>query len=441
MQIIQIVPRLTPAIDGVGDYTFLLAKQLRAAHDIDTQFVVCDPNWENAETLNPENLKSEGGSEKAEIRNENPNNSPDFQPPSSRSGEGKPATGEPSTIHFQPSTVLDGFAVHQLEERSAEELLRVLSRPGMPQTVLLQYVGYGYQKRGCPVWLVRGLEKWRKQKAEINNDEEPDTSQLSQFPISALPNLVTMFHELYATGPVLRSSFWTSPVQRWIAKSLARMSGHCFTNLNIYGRVLIKFNAGKESRVTVLPVFSNVGEPEHLPDWNVRQPRMIVFGSAVQRRKVYFEYAADLEKACQAMGLEEIVDIGAPFEIPQLSVRVSQRGILPASEVSREMLAARAGFFAYPAAYLGKSGVFAAYAAHSLVAVTFETNWMRNKDGLKIGKHYLRSNEINDCDAEKIAIHMHHWYREHGAKRQADCYASVAQEFIRNLEATPVNTL
>ncbi len=157
MQIIQIVPRLTPAIDGVGDYTFLLAKQLRAAHDIDTQFVVCDQNWENAETLKPEKLKSEGGSEKAEIRNENPNNSPDFQPPSSRSGEGKPATGEPSTIHFQPSTVLDGFAVHQLKERSAGELLRVLSRPGMPQTVLLHYVGYGYEKRGCPVWLVRGL--------------------------------------------------------------------------------------------------------------------------------------------------------------------------------------------------------------------------------------------------------------------------------------------
>jgi hypothetical protein len=29
MQIIQIVSRLPPAIDGVGDYAFLLAKQVR----------------------------------------------------------------------------------------------------------------------------------------------------------------------------------------------------------------------------------------------------------------------------------------------------------------------------------------------------------------------------------------------------------------------------
>jgi hypothetical protein len=446
MQIIQIVPRLPPSIDGVGDYAFLLAKQLRAAHDIHTTFVVCDPNWGKVENRNEKvenaeakseigNRKSEGGSEKAEIRIENPNNSFGFQPSSPRIGEGKSATGEPSTIHFEPSTVLDGFAVHQLKERSAGELLRVLLRPGMPQMVLLQYVGYGYEKRGCPVWLVRGLEKWRKQKAdskkqnqdgrkqkiEIKNGEGRDTFQLSQFPISALPNLVTMFHELYASGPVWRSSFWTSPLQRWIAKSLARMSGHCFTNLNMCGRVLKKFTGGNESPATVLPVFSNVGEPEQLPDWNGRKLRMIVFGSASQRRKVYFSHLADLEKACQAMGLEEIVDIGAPFEIPQLAVRVSQRGILPAPEVSREMLAARAGFFAYPTAYLGKSGVFAAYAAHGLVPVTFSGNVMENEDGLKMGEHFITPSGFSG-HVQKIGEIAHEWYLTHSVECHAKSY-------------------
>jgi hypothetical protein len=214
-----------------------------------------------------------------------------------------------------------------------------------------------------------------------------------------------------------------------MAKSLARMSGHCFTNLNICGRVLKKFTAGNESGVTVSPVFSNVGEPEQLPDWNGRQPRMIVFGSASQRRKVYFEHAADLEKACRAMGLDEIVDIGAPVEIPQLSVRVSQRGILPAMEASREMLAARAGFFAYPTAYLGKSGVFAAYAAHSLVPVTFETNWMRNEDGLKAGENYLFANNLDRCSVENIGNSAYRWHQEHGTKMQASCYASVIRNF------------
>lgn len=39
MQIIQIVPRLPPYTDGVGDYAIALATQLRAEHDIHTHFL------------------------------------------------------------------------------------------------------------------------------------------------------------------------------------------------------------------------------------------------------------------------------------------------------------------------------------------------------------------------------------------------------------------
>jgi hypothetical protein len=438
MQIIQIVPRLPPSVDGVGDYAYLLARQLRAAHGIQTHFVVCDPQWGKAEIGKAENINWESTSPR----------------PSPQSGEG----ALPSTLNSQPSTNLDGFPMHQLKERSAEELLRVLSQPGMPATVLLQYVGYGYQKRGCPVWLVRGLEKWRKQKVESKNlgaessgqkpesrkkkveikkNEGGDKFQLSQFPISALSNLVTMFHELYARGPVWQSVFWTSPVQRWVAKSLAQMSSHCFTNLTVNALALRQMTARDKNNFTVLPVFSNVGEPEALPDWNQRQPRMIVFGSASQRRKVYFKHQADLEKACRVMGINELVDIGAPFEIPPLAVPVSRRGILSASEVSREMLSARAGFFAYPAAYLGKSGVFAAYAAHGLAPITFAANVMRNADGLACGEHYLSMNDLVSRTTQeigKIGTRVQYWYQEHCAKNQAIFYADICQDFIGNLK-------
>jgi len=43
LEILQIVPRFPPAISGVGNYACLLARQLRAAHGIDTRFLVCDP--------------------------------------------------------------------------------------------------------------------------------------------------------------------------------------------------------------------------------------------------------------------------------------------------------------------------------------------------------------------------------------------------------------
>ena len=114
MEILQIVPGLPPAIDGVGDYAFLLARQLRKAHGINTRFVVCDPWWQ-----------SEGGGQRTEVTNQG------------------------SVVGSQWSVVSGQFSVYQLRERSAEELLRVLNQPGISHTVLLQYVGYGYEKRGC----------------------------------------------------------------------------------------------------------------------------------------------------------------------------------------------------------------------------------------------------------------------------------------------------
>jgi hypothetical protein len=244
-----------------------------------------------------------------------------------------------------------------------------------------------------------------------------------------------MFHELYATGPVWRSSFWTSPVQRWIAQTLARNSDHCFTNRAASATWLATASHHPMNAISVLPVFSNVGEPERLPDWNERQPRMIVFGSVSQRRKVYFEHLADLEQACQAMRLNEIVDIGALFEIPQLSVSISKRGILSVPEVSREMLAARAGFFANPTPYLGKSGIFAAYAAHGLAPITFPANRAVNEDGLKCGEHYLSANELNRCGTGKIGKSAHGWYQGHSIKKQAHCYATLFSILVGNLES------
>jgi hypothetical protein len=360
MQIIQIVPNLPPSIGGVADYAYLLAWQLREAHGVNTQFVVC------------------GAERKAQ-----------------------------SAERLRAPAELDGFPVYQLNERSAAELLRVLAAPEMPMTVLLHYVGYGYEKRGCPVWLARALDAWRK--------------------AQSARRLVTMFHELYAFGPPWRSSFWTSPVQRWIAKSLACASDHCFTNRAAFATWLAAASHHPTNAISVLPVFSTVGEPEVLPDWNERPPRLIVFGRASERQQVYFEHQAELEQACRAMNLVEIVDIGAPFEIPQLSVRVSQRGILSAQEISREMLAARAGFFAYPTRCLGKSTIFAAYAAHGLVPITFHGNGVGNEDGLKCSEQFLAASMLSDCKAgqlERAAEKVREWYAGHRLEKQASCFAN-----------------
>ena len=378
MEIIQIVPRLPPSIDGVGDYAYSLALALRSGHNINTQFVVCDPQWKT----------EQNGNLKADI---------------------------------------DGFKIFQLKERNASELLRVLSQPGMPKINLLQYVGYGYGKRGCPAWLLHGLDRWRKQHLPIQNRTCRSTYPLSVSNSSAERRLATMFHELYAFGPPWRSSFWISPVHRYIARSLARNCDHCLTSCAALAKWLADASAQPINNVSVLPVPSNVGEPEYLPDWSARAPRMMVFGSYGQRRKIYWEHRAELELACQTLGLREIVDIGATLEIPPLSVPLFQRGILPAPAVSREMLNSRAGFIVYPTAYFGKSSIFSAYAAHGLTTITVSGNSAANEDGLRAGEHYLYAGVNNFNLARDIAGNARLWYWAHNVKQQARSYAAIIQ--------------
>src|SRR5438034_3528340 len=171
-EIIQIVPKLPPSISGVGDYAYLLARELRAAQGIHTRFIVCDPSWEGAKDYH-------------------------------------------------------GFSVSRMDTRQPDELERHINALGMSATVVLQYVGYGYEKRGCPLWLVRGLESWKRRHPGCR--------------------LLVMFHELYASGPPWRSSFWTSPVQRALVKSLALLSDHCVTNLHASMHVLARMTARRES--------------------------------------------------------------------------------------------------------------------------------------------------------------------------------------------------
>jgi hypothetical protein len=346
----------------VGDYAYLLACKLRFAYDIHTRFLVGDPSEERA-------------------------------------------------------TQLNGFGVDCITVQQSTDLDRQLGASRMPSIVLLHYVGYGYQQRGCPTWLVKGLESWKKRDGNRR--------------------LVVMFHELYALGPPWRSSFWTSWIQRRLVTSLARIGDHCITNRNESMRELIRLAGCAKQKLSVLPVFSNVGEPKFLPGLAARKPRMVVFGSAAWRRQAYYEHRRNLEAACQKLGIEEIVDIGVPVDhIPELTVPCVSKGILPAHALSYELLNASAGFFTYPAAYLGKSTIFAAYAAHGLAPVTYADNLSLNQDGLVPDEHFIsvalsKGNESKNV--ERVARAANRWYAEHTVSEHALRYSNFVRE---TLEAT-----
>ncbi len=233
-------------------------------------------------------------------------------------------------------------------------------------TCLLHYVNYAYHPRGCPAGLSRDLGRWRLGGAAAGAGGER--------------RLVTFFHEVYATGPFWRSSFWLAPVQRRIAAALMRTSDRVATSLDLYGRMLaglvprrLPGLPGPGEPIVVLPVFSTVGEPDAVPALADRAPRMLVFGGPGARSRAYGPGQETLAAACRGLGIEEIVDLGPPLAMPLPAtldgLPVRALGPLPAAEVSARMLAARAGFLSYPTAFLPKSSIFAAYCAHGLLPV------------------------------------------------------------------------
>jgi hypothetical protein len=276
-------------------------------------------------------------------------------------------------------------------------------------TCLLHYANYAYQPRGCPLGLARDLRSWR----------------LGGSPAGGR-RLVTFFHEVYATGPFWRSSFWLAPVQRRIAAELARASDRIATSLDLYSRMLAGFfPRGPREPIAVHPVFSTVGEPDSVPALADREPSMLVFGGTGARSRAYGPERQALTAACRSLGLGEIVDLGPPLasalpaEVDGIPVRAL--GSLPATQVSERMLAARAGFLAYPTDFLPKSSIFAAYCVHGLLPVCAGPG--ERADSVPYWTPDSPPGSL--AAAQALADAARSWYLGHSLARQAESFRDL----------------
>ncbi len=363
--IIQIVPSLFPAVDGVGDYALILAHQLRQDFDIETHFIVGDPNWSGSKEV-------------------------------------------------------DGFNISQITKHTNVALISLLDEIGKDaSSVVLQYVGCGYARRGCPLWLVSGLERYK----------------------AAYPNkkLVTMFHETYGSGPPYYgadppwiSAFWLSPLQKSIASRLVLLSNHCVTSRENFRDQLHHVSHRKKLPISVAPVFSNVGEAQSLYPLKDRHPILVVFGSRNSRARVYEQFPDALQAACRMLDIEKIYDIGLPIEmgitefdnIPVVSV-----GEKTASEIGKILLSSRAGILNYHPEYLAKSGVYAAYSAYGIIPIVASSNIVSvdGMDGLRAGEHYWAIapmvEGLNLEVGQVIAHQAHSWYQTHHLVTHAEIFS------------------
>jgi hypothetical protein len=110
MMLIQIVPALPPATNGVGDYALAVGRVMRAEYGVDSLFVVAGQQWEGPEEI-------------------------------------------------------EGFRVRKVAARTSQALAQGLESAcaeSGSSSVLLQLSPYGYSRRGAPLWLQQGLKQWKQ---------------------------------------------------------------------------------------------------------------------------------------------------------------------------------------------------------------------------------------------------------------------------------------
>jgi hypothetical protein len=337
-QVIQIVPNLPPSVNGVGDYSTLLAKALRDRHGVETLFLVANAAWY-------------GGAE------------------------------------------VEGFPVRRLDAKRA--VIPFENADDAP--VLLHYVGYGYSRRGAPVWLVNWLRVALRK---------------------PLPRrFYTFFHELYAVGPPWKSSFWLSPVQRWVCRQFARESIIRLTNRTDSAENLRAMVSAPASSTQVHQLISHFGEPETLPPLSQRSPQLAAYGGVSRLPEDRMFAAGKLRLFCEKLGLRKVVTFGkAGWQHLGGGIVVENRGLLSVPQISALLLESQAAYVDYPKSCLGKSSIFSSYCAHGLLPVLLRSD-CRDAEGLVAGEHLAVADDPmtagDSSKRQQIATKAHLWYQGH----------------------------
>lgn len=347
--IYTIVPDLPPNINGLGDYAHILASNFRSnSSSFNVEFIVLG---------NSEYCLSE----------------------------------------------LNGIIVHTLDNQSAKSFVTLLKKLNC-QFIHLHYEGYGYAKRGAPLWLYFGLLKWSK--------------------IREL-KLITTFHELYAVSIIpWTSSFWNQILQKYICKNISLLSCHVVTSRTSYGKKLQTFNLLK--KITITPVFSNLGELDHYKPLIGRNNNLVILGSIHTRKKIYYNYKNEINEICRKFNIQSIIDIGPFFgQLPQLNTPVQSTGVLTIDQISDLLEKNKFGLIgAYGSDYFAKSGVFAAYSAHGMLIVSLNSNTTKVEDGLFANHHYLTL-DLNSANFNQISLNSYYWYISHSINKQIELYNNI----------------
>ena len=288
------------------------------------------------------------------------------------------------------------------------QLVRRLQAAEGPPTdgvaVLLHFSGYGYDRRGLAFWLADELQAARR---------------------ALGPRLrwVTLFHELFASGPPWRSAFWLGAWQARLAARLAQLSDAVWTNTQHHARWLSAALRDGGQRVTVRPIYSTVGEPSLPLPQRGREPGLVVFGSQATRQRALHKLRGQ-GAVLQTVGVQQLIEVGSGKRSAPDSVDLHSQflGLQSPQALDRLLSEQRFGLIDYPSIHLAKSSVFGAYAAHGNVVLNTAFPGP-DADGLVQGLHHLQlraqSVALSGADADAMALRLWDWYSAHRSPAQA----------------------
>jgi hypothetical protein len=270
--------------------------------------------------------------------------------------------------------------------------------------VILHFVNYGYQKRGVPFRLLPILRRLRSQ---------------------CRGAWLTIFHELYASGPPWKSAFWLRPLQIQIAKSISLMSDACIVSSEASRAQLKQLTPG--AKASVHPVISNFGEPALSAEQIAhRDPhRWVVCGGAALVERSLQSFRRILNQIPDSIFPRQLFVLGGNDNPATRSLLVDlayiqpdYRPQIPATEASQILSTASFAWIDYfhrpdvPTAVALKSTAFVAACAHAVIPVFPHRGSAISLHGDRLpGPYFIdgRQSELPQ-DRAAIASEIYVWY-------------------------------
>ena len=269
--------------------------------------------------------------------------------------------------------------------------------------VTVQYSCYGFQKRGVPVHLIRSIKQLKQSR----------------------PNLpiLTMFHELAAKGRVTSSAFWLRWLQLRLIADLGGASTAVRTNRASYKKQIEALAPIHFGKTVAMPVFSNLGEMHETFSIEQRSKSLLLFQPPSYGDRSAKAFWEAWEKLCQLLNISQTLVAGRVKALP--NGKFEMLGILDGGAAARLLSKCAWGLFDYYPGYIGKSGIFAAFAAHGLCVFT-PGDIVGRDEGLVGGTHYLpvkyMSTPPSPDECQAAADRLHAWYQSHSQRVTAASY-------------------